>query len=64
MKERKILAIMGEFTRYEFDYPISKETFLKESKLWEKRWISWAGKPKTIRMTWEARTRPSARTTG
>ncbi|CAK0872984.1 unnamed protein product, partial [Prorocentrum cordatum] len=53
MKERKILAIMGEFTRYEFDYPISKETFLKESKLWEKRWISWAGKPKTIRMTWE-----------
>ncbi|CAK0797600.1 unnamed protein product [Prorocentrum cordatum] len=49
-KERKILAMMGEFTRYEVDYPIAKETFKKEKKLFEKLWISWAGKPETMRM--------------
>ncbi|CAK0886983.1 unnamed protein product, partial [Prorocentrum cordatum] len=49
-KERKILAMMDEFTRYEVDYPIAKETFKKEKKLFEKLWISWAGKPETMRM--------------
>ncbi|CAK0828215.1 unnamed protein product [Prorocentrum cordatum] len=49
-KEREILASMGEFTRYEVDCPTSKDTFLKESKLWEKLWISRAGEPETIRM--------------
>eukprot|EP00959_Pyramimonas_sp_CCMP1952_P406790 8526213-Pyramimonas_sp.AAC.1 len=29
-KERKILAMMGEFTRYEVDCPIAQETFKKE----------------------------------
>ncbi|CAK0804856.1 unnamed protein product, partial [Prorocentrum cordatum] len=47
-KEREILAIMNEFTRYQVDYPISQETLLKESKLWEKPWI--ASKPETMRM--------------
>ncbi|CAK0816650.1 unnamed protein product [Prorocentrum cordatum] len=49
-KERKILAMMDEFTRYEVDYPIARETFKKEKKLFEKLWISWAGKPETMRM--------------
>ena len=49
-KERKILALMDEFTRYEVDYPIARETFKKEVKLYQKQWISWAGKPDTMRM--------------
>ncbi|CAK0876399.1 unnamed protein product [Prorocentrum cordatum] len=48
-KEREILSIMGEFTRYDVDYPISEETFLNETKLWEKLWTSWASKPETMR---------------
>ncbi|CAK0788562.1 unnamed protein product, partial [Prorocentrum cordatum] len=49
-KARKILASIDEFTRYEVDYQISKETFLNETKLWEKLWISRAGKPEPMRM--------------
>ncbi|CAK0823245.1 unnamed protein product [Prorocentrum cordatum] len=49
-KERKILTMMDEFTRYEVDYPIAKETFKKEVKLFQKLWISWAGRPDTTRM--------------
>eukprot|EP00959_Pyramimonas_sp_CCMP1952_P295127 6172405-Pyramimonas_sp.AAC.1 len=49
-KERKILAIMDEFSRYEADYPIKKKTFRRETKLWGKLWISWAGKPDCMRM--------------
>ncbi|CAK0890714.1 unnamed protein product, partial [Prorocentrum cordatum] len=48
-KERKILAL-NEFTRYEVDYPIAKETFKKEVNLFQKLWISLAGKPDTMRM--------------
>ncbi|CAK0834201.1 unnamed protein product [Prorocentrum cordatum] len=40
MKERKILV----------DCQILKETFLKEARLWQKLWISWASKPETMRM--------------
>ncbi|CAK0862702.1 unnamed protein product [Prorocentrum cordatum] len=49
-KERKISAMMDEFTRYEVDYPIAKETFKKEVKLFQKLWLSWAGKPDAMRM--------------
>ncbi|CAK0856800.1 unnamed protein product [Prorocentrum cordatum] len=49
-KERNILAMMDEFTRYEVDYPIAKETFKKEVQLFQKLWISWVGKPDTMRM--------------
>ncbi|CAK0883894.1 unnamed protein product [Prorocentrum cordatum] len=49
-KERKILAPMGEFTRYEVDYPIAKGTFKKEVKLFQKLWISWTRKPDAMRV--------------
>ncbi|CAK0898302.1 unnamed protein product, partial [Prorocentrum cordatum] len=49
-KERKIVAMMDEFTRCEVDYPIAKETFKKEVQLFQKLWNSWAGKPDAMRM--------------
>eukprot|EP00959_Pyramimonas_sp_CCMP1952_P267967 5602515-Pyramimonas_sp.AAC.1 len=56
-----ILVILGEFTRCEVDYAISKETFLNESKLWKKLWISWA-KPEATRMDVGKGSHPAKRT--
>ena len=43
-KKRRIQAIMDEFTRFEADARVKRETVQCEIKGFEKLWLGWAGK--------------------
>ena len=48
-KKRRIQAIMDEFTRFEAEARIKRETVQCEIKGFEKLWLGWAGTPIVLR---------------
>ena len=48
--QRKLMVIMGEFSRYEVESAISKEKVALEIRVLENKWRSWAGPPKALRL--------------
>ena len=50
-KKRRIQAIMDEFTRFEAEARIKRETVQCEIKGFEKLWLGWAGSPIVLRWT-------------
>ena len=48
-KKKKVFVMQDEYTRFEMDAVIRRETWKKESKLLEKHWVSIFGPPKVLR---------------
>ena len=48
-KKRIINVIMDEYSRFESDHRIAKETAACEMRIFEKYWLPWAGSPSLLR---------------
>ena len=49
-RNKHILSIMDEYSRYEVDVIIAKENADEEIRALEQSWFKWAGPPKTLRL--------------